>query len=200
MRRCLIAAVTTLALALPLGPLAPASGQPAPAPTQSRAAWLVESGLPRTHIVLRVQTCRQCPVRLVQADVDRFPRYWSTATKKVKRGVVQFTIPSRRTVGMSIDVTPRWEDSNAAPNVVFRYGGTSEGEVISARQARRMTRASGCWIGTEAARIDMVIRATRSPRNLLRVWVRQSRQATQPFYRVERGYLGNQEGAMFCDP
>lgn len=191
MRRSAMIPAVTAALLSVVAPVSAAPDAPVAAPT---------GGAAMTKVVLHVQTCRQCPVRLVQADIDDpADPGWSTVFKKVRRGQVAFRIPTRRTEGMATEVVPRWEQSNARPLVVMRYAGTSPGEVVTAREARRQNRASGCWAGTGASRVDLRVRAVRSPQNLLRVWTRTSRSSTPPMRQAPGGRLVTQE-IPYCDP
>lgn len=158
-----------------------------------------------THIHLRVKYCPRCPVYLQQAfrgDVSS----WTSQTHRVRYGRVQFTVPTRRTHGMSFVFNPRWANvTNARTNVVTRYAHTQVGDYISNRVAKRKHRATGCWAGTNERRVHLLVRAVKfrgpalggGPGHALRAWFRPMTESTPYWQRTYRGSIGNQD-AYFC--
>jgi hypothetical protein len=186
---------------------APAADAPAFAATTLRAAQ--PGNAPQTRIRLRVRRCVHCPVRLVQAVPGPGPQghVWRTRTRRVRHGWVTFTVPTRRTEGMSIELHPRWSKLEAVSNVVIRYAHTRLGQHIGPAIARRKRRAEGCWAGTAEPEVTLRVRVVRfatvdsfghhgyAPR----AWLVRSHAAIPPMVPTFKGAIGNQD-AFYCTP
>ena len=199
-----LVAIAVTAAALSLSLTAPVQGS-ADGTSATPAESVVTGARPMTKIVLRVRTCRRCPVQLRQALDDG--TYWSSRTHRVRRGHVRFRVPTSRTRGMSFEITPHWATAgNWVPNVVTRYSGTDFGESVSNAQARHKKRATACWTGTDARRVRLVVRAVKfrartmdgDPGHGLRAWFSPMGRRMSPMNRTWRGSLGNQD-AYFCE-
>jgi hypothetical protein len=163
-------------------------------------------GAPMTRIVLRVNSCRHCPVYLQQAIQGR-GRVWQSSTHRVRGGMVRFRVPTWRTHGLSFNFSPRWQTAaEMITNVVTRYAHTRVGQRIANRVARAKKRATACWMGTSKARVVLSVRAVKFPApnwmtgkrgHGLRVWFNPMRSSTPPMSRTWRGTLGNQQ-AYYC--
>jgi hypothetical protein len=159
-----------------------------------------------TTIVLRIHTCRHCPVYLQQAIVGR--PYWTSKMHRVRGGHASFRVPTRRTSGMSFVLNPRWADvTNAVTNIVTQYAHTAVGQTVSNDVARHKKRASACWAGTSRHRVVLHARAVKfpgralggGPGHALRAWFSPTRVATPLWSHTWRGTLGNQD-AYPCSP
>jgi hypothetical protein len=157
-----------------------------------------------TTIVLRVTTCAHCPVTLQQALDDG--TYWTSRTHHVRAGRATFTVPTRRTRGMTLVLNPRWANvTDAVTNVVTRYAHTAPGQVISNEVAQHKKRATACWAGTTRSRIVMKVRVVTfsaralggGPGKAIRAWFKPMTASTPPMSRTWRGTLGNQD-AYYC--
>jgi hypothetical protein len=202
MNRSLASVATGLAaLALALAPAAmptTASGSPAaPAPGDAARTTLV---------TLHVDGCKdRCEVQLVQAFEGR-TYVWSSKRKNTTDGVVRFRVPSRRTTGMSIELTPPWHRQNYFPVVAVHYAGMSDGERVSAREAASSRRAYGCLEGTRRPRLRLDIQVDRFRSrgvtgdivDTARVYSEETLPALAPLKRTLRGSLGGQE-ALYCE-
>jgi hypothetical protein len=163
--------------------------------------------LPMTRIRLRVDRCVHCPVSLTQAITRPHggTTVWRTRVHRVRDGWVAFTVPTRRTRGMSINLNPRWSKREAITNVVFRYAHTRIGQRISSATAAHKKRAMGCWAGTDASKVVLRIRVVRFPvvdyagnhGYAPRAWLARTHKAVPPMARAFKGTLANQD-AFYC--
>lgn len=172
-------------------------------------AWSTASatGVPMTRVRLHVDRCVHCPVRLVQAVLrpGHGARVWRTGAQRVRNGWVTFSVPTRRTEGMSIEVDPRWSTLEAVSNVVFRYAHTALGQRIDPATARHKDHAEGCWAGTEASKVTLQVRVVRFPTVdsdghhgfAPRAWLARSHPALRPMVQAFKGAIGNQD-AFYC--
>ena len=180
----------------------------AAAPSRTAAASTAPGdGAPTTRIRLRVRRCVRCPVMLMQAVPGPDGHVWRTRQHRVRDGWVSFTVPTRRTVGMSIDLYPHWSKFEAHTNVVIRYAHTRIGQRIDAATARHKRRAMGCWTGTEASTVTLRVRVVKFPfvdyagnhGYAPRAWLARTHAAIPPMVRTTKGAIGNQD-AFYCMP
>ena len=159
-----------------------------------------------TRVILRIDSCRRCPAYLQQALEDG--TYWNSNIHRVRRGVVRFEVPTRRTHGMTFVLNPRWANAtNAVTNIVTRYAHTEAGQRITNRVARQKNRATACWRGTSQRRVVLDVRAVRfaapafggGQGYALRAWFNPLRRSIPPMQQTWRGTLGNQD-AYICRP
>lgn len=207
MNRSLASVSTGLAaLALALVPASPPSPAPASTASASPAAPAPGDSGRTTRVVLRVDGCQdRCEVQLVQAFEGR-SFVWSSTRKRTTDGVVRFRVPSRRTTGMSIELTPPWHRQNYIPVVAVHYAGMSDGEQVSAREAARSRRAYGCLEGTRSPRLRLDVQVDRFRSrgvtgdivDTARVYSEETLPALAPLKRTLRGSLGGQE-ALYCE-
>jgi hypothetical protein len=158
-----------------------------------------------TTLVLRVTTCAHCPVTLQQALDDG--TYWNSRTHHVRGGRVTFTVPTRRTHGMTFAMNPRWANvTDAVTNIITRYAHTAPGDVISNQVAKHKKRATACWAGSSRSRIVLKARVVTfsaralggGPGHAIRAWFKPMMAGLPPMSRTWRGTLGNQD-AYFCN-
>ena len=202
MNRSLAPAATGLAaLALALTPASPSTSA-----TGSSAAPAPGDPAGTTRVVLHVDGCNdRCTVQLVQAFEGR-RLVWSSNRKHTTDGMVSFRVPSRRTTGMSIEVTPPWHRQNYVPMVAVHYAGMSDGERVSPREAASSRRAYGCLEGTRRARLRLDVQVDRFRSrgvtgdivDTARVYSKETLPALAPLKRTLRGSLGGQE-ALYCE-
>ena len=149
-RTTLLAPLLTTA-ALLAGSLA-AAAPSAHAQVEDRAAA-------RTTVTFAVDDCEGCEVQLVNArstlDAD-VVHVWESRTKEVEDGRVTFTIPTRRTWGMSATVVAPWEGHTGyLTTVAWRYNGEHVGDVITVEEAVTKRKASACWEGVRSRRVTV---------------------------------------------
>jgi hypothetical protein len=129
-------------------------------------------------------------------------RYWSSREKTVRDGAVTFTVPTRRTHGLSITVDAPWERRLPyVTQLVFRYRGERPGDVVGVREARHKRFASGCWTGTRQSDVTLPLtvrkiwttdnRGDRTRGSI--AYVTTSRHSMAPMRRAVRGVLGSQD-------
>lgn len=133
--------------------LAP-SGAGAAAPTGGE-----RTAAARTTLTFTVADCEGCEVQLVNArstlDAD-VVHVWESRTKEVADGRVTFTIPTRRTWGMSATVVAPWEGHTGyLTTVAWRYNGMHVGDPITFEEAVTRKRASACWEGVRSRRVTV---------------------------------------------
>ena len=86
---------------------------------------------------------------------------WSSKEKKVKNGEVSFKVPTDRTAGLSIGISPPWEVAVPYETIVaLRYKGYAPGAKMSYSDINTAKWASGCWAGTtaDAATLKVVVK------------------------------------------
>jgi hypothetical protein len=191
----LAAAAASLSLLLPVLVAAPAA-QAAP----PRAA-----SAPVTAVTLVVPSCEGCEVSVhgyFQGSMD----FWDSTTKAVKDGTVTFKVPTARTPGLSVMVRAPWEGATGyVTNVVFRYRGMQPGTKVGFAQARRLTRASGCWAGTASADVTLRVKVRRvrvpgegGPVAGSIAWTAVTQDWLRPLVRTWHGIIGTQD-VMPCN-
>ena len=147
----------TLAGAALLVLLVPASTATADGSTADERA-----GQPRTRLTFTVDDCEGCEIQLTSAlgtikeanagKVD----IWSSRTRTVEDGAVTFTIPTKRTWGMSVAVRAPWEGHTGyRTTVAWRYNGERVGDTVTLEEAVTKTKASACWEGVRSRRVTV---------------------------------------------
>jgi hypothetical protein len=132
---------------------------------------------------------------------------WSSKEKKVKNGAVTFTVPTDRTAGLSIAVSPPGEGAVPYQTLVaLRYTGFAPGAKSSYSDINSARRASGCWAGTtaDAATLKIVVKKVTVMGNMGPVkgsiaFAKTTQQYLQPLQRVWDGVLGAQD-VFGCGP
>jgi hypothetical protein len=117
-----------------------------------------------TVLTLDVHHCGGCSVTPVKAGDGTVPVVWRGKTKKVRGGVVHWTVAIRHTVGMSFDIV----DPNAVPldsvtDIVVAYRGLDVGARVPAGVAARKKWANGCWAGTQRRSVTLRVRVEHFP-------------------------------------
>ena len=165
----------------------------------------------RTTLTFEVPDCEGCELTLTQARWDDSARYgvrvWDGPSGKVRDGKVAFTVPSKRTWGMSVAVAAPWDGAlAAATTVAFRYAGHGVGDVVTFRDARDERRASACWEGTrrDAVTVPLTVRKVRVDGVRGRVdgsiaFATTTEGWLQPMRRTYRGVLASQD-VNVCGP
>lgn len=113
-----------------------------------------------TTITFEVPDCDGCTLQLENGrwTEDDDVRVWSSREKEVQDGTVRFTIPTRKTQGLSIRVHAPWEGHTGYDaTVVMRYAKTQPGHVVTFNEAQHKHKASACWAGTDAASLTFPI-------------------------------------------
>ena len=195
-------AAATLSLGLAAASLLGVGPATAHAPVARAAAHAV---MPRTELTFAVQGCNGCHFRLTQA-LDGRRRVWQSPQHTVRNGSVTWTVPTRRTHGLSVTVLAPWDGgAGYVPTVAFRYGGTRPGDHVSKTLARTKRRASTCWAGTTKDAVTLRItvahaRSTNPPGDPIRTpraFTSTTQRWEKPMERAYRGITGTQE-ASYC--
>ncbi len=193
---------TAAALAVIAGLAGAVAAGSAPAADAARTST---RAVARTTVTFELPGCDGCTVTLMQARWSKRSqygvKYWHTAEKKVQDGTVSYTVPTRRTKGMSMTLTAPWEGHTGyLTTVAFRYGAEQPGDEVGFREARSKHRGSACWAGTNAD--EMTI-----PVTVRKVWVQGVRHRVRgsiayasvtqdwmvPMRDVWHGVLGSQD-------
>lgn len=147
--------LTATATVAPVPASASASAHETPA-TSGRSA------VGTTSLTLKVRGCDGCTIQPVRAGTTATTPVWRGRTKKVRNGVVHWTVSMRHTVGMSFDIgDPHAVNVGAMPDIVVAYRGLTVGERVLAGVARHKKRANGCWAGTRRAATTLRVRVER---------------------------------------
>jgi hypothetical protein len=130
-----------------------------PATSATSATADERAGQPRTRLTFTVEDCEGCEVQLVNArstlDAD-VVHVWESRPKQVEDGRVAFTIPTRRTWGMSATVVAPWEGHTGyLTTVAWRYNGEHVGDAITVEEAVTKRKASACWEGVRSRRVTV---------------------------------------------
>jgi hypothetical protein len=195
-----ITAILATLVAGALATTAPGDAHAAPgAGTGARAAAT-------TKLHLHVTGCDHCSVRLQQA-VEGRTTVWQSRSRRVGNDhTVTFTVPSRRTHGMSFTLHAPWQvGANAIPNIVTRYRGHSVDSLVGRKAARRGKHAEGCWAGTTLNDVSLnfhVARvagetATGDPTPIPLVYATHTMSSWRPMVDTFKGTIANQD-AFWC--
>jgi hypothetical protein len=159
----------------------------------------------RTVVTLAVKGCNGCTFRLTQAHLDP-TKVWQSKSKKVRDASVTFSVPTKRTHGMSITVLAPWDGgAGYVPVVAFKYAGLHIGQKVTNATARTKKRASSCWAGTSDDLVVLPIRvvhatATNPPGARIktpRAFTTVTQRWEKPMSRVWHGIAGTQD-AIYC--
>ncbi|MCM0619458.1 hypothetical protein [Nocardioides bruguierae] len=199
-RRPVRTAFLVVALASLLGALLATQGR------EGAAASQTSSLDRRSTTTLTIATgCGSCRLALA-SDTDRSDTTWSTRYRAVEDGEVQFSVPTWRTVGLTIMVRAPWVDQTSFQTVTaVRYAHEAVGSRVDASQARQKKRASGCWAGTgqDTARLRVVVRKQEvetpdGTATAALAWTRRTQAWLDPRYGTTHGVLGTQS-VMECE-
>ena len=161
-----------------------------------------------TSLTLNVHGCDGCVVQPVRATVGTTVPVWRGKIKKVRNGSVHWTVATRRTVGMSFDISdPNAVNVGAIPDIVVAYRGIAVGDRVPAGVAKHKKRATGCWAGTHKTSITLRVRVEQFPATSafpppvqgfsIRPFFIKTRAHFPPYTRTFHGQIGNQD-AYFC--
>ena len=193
--------IATALLAVTLVPAAAAGGAVPGAVSEHRAA------APRTALTFTVDDCEGCEIQLTSAlgtiaeANDGKVDIWSSGTRTVEDGSVTFTIPTRRTWGMSVAVKAPWEGHTGyRTTVAWRYNGNLQGDTVTLEQAVTKKKASACWEGVRSREVTvpLVVEKVRVDGVKKRVdgsiaFVPVTQSWLHPMREVWDGVLGSQD-------
>lgn len=193
-----LAAAAAAAAVLVLGAglmTSPAQAAPAPAAMPGRAL---------TTILLRVQGCEGCLLS-AHSRSEGQAAVFGTRAKKVRDGRVRFTVPTARTVGLSIAVVAPFEGATLANSeVVLGYRGHPVGSSVTPAAAAAATRGSVCFAGTSQSRLRLTIqivpvriRGNGGPVTAAAAFATTTQASLSPSYRTFGGYQGSR-GVPAC--
>lgn len=134
---------------------------------------------------------------------------WHSRVRKVRNGQVSFTVPTPRTRGLSLWVTPTWQltepiGTGYVTMAAFRYARTVPGQQVSRETALSRKHGSMCFAGTDRSELTMRLNVEK-----VRVqgnggitdgaiaWFPTTRRAMLPMQRAHQGILGAQD-VVFC--
>ena len=193
---------TVLARTTALAGAALLAGSLASVPAQAQSED--RSAAARTTLTFTVDDCEGCEVQLVNArstlDAD-VVHVWQSRTKEVRDGEVTFTIPTRRTWGMSATVVAPWEGfTGYRTTVAWRYNGERVGDTVTLDEAVTKTKASACWEGVRSREVvvPLVVEKVRVRGQKKEVdgsiaFVPTTQSWLAPMRRVWDGVLGSQD-------
>jgi hypothetical protein len=177
----------------------------APAGTPAVAEPAVAAAPHRTVVDLDLDGCDDdCSVTLIQA-IDGRRKVWQTRSKRTVDGEVRFSVPWRRTAGMTVTVMPDWHRNNFVPYTAVHYAGMRDGQQVSAAVAARKKRAYACLEGTRRRELELDVQVDRfrapgvrgNPVPTARVYTEEAMPAVGPRLRTFRGALGGQD-VLLC--
>ena len=152
--------IRTAALATLLaGLLVPSATAAAPTSVEAERA-----AQPRTTLTFTVDDCEGCELQLTsalgtyaEADAGKVD-IWNSRTRTVEDGSVTFTIPTKRTWGMSVAVKAPWEGHTGyRTTLAWRYNGELQGDEVTLAEAVTKNKASACWEGVRSREVTMPI-------------------------------------------
>jgi hypothetical protein len=152
--------IRTTALAIAVaGMLVPTATAAAPTSASSERA-----AQPRTAITFTVDDCEGCELQLTsalgtyaEADAGQVD-IWDSRTKTVEDGSVTFTIPTKRTWGMSVAIKAPWEGfTGYRTTLAWRYNGELQGDEVTLEEAVTKKKASACWEGVRSPEVTVPI-------------------------------------------
>jgi len=160
-----------------------------------------------TRLTLTIASCEGCVVGLTSVLAADYEDLWSSKEKKVKNGEVSFQVPTDRTAGLSIGISPPWEVAVPYETIVaLRYKGYAPGTKISYSDINTAKRASGCWAGTTAdtATLKVVVKKVTVMGNMGPVkgsiaFAKTTQDYLEPMQRTWDGVLGAQD-VFGCGP
>ncbi|MDF1606267.1 hypothetical protein [Nocardioides sp. YIM 152315] len=165
----------------------------------------------RTTLTFEVPDCEGCELSLVQArwtDSKKHPvRVWDGPRAVVDDGTATFTVRSRHTWGMSVQVDAPWDGQLAAvTSVAFRYAGHGVGDEVAFTDARHARRASACWEGTRRDEVTIPLTVRKVRVDGVRgsvdgsiAYATTTESWLQPMRRAYRGVLASQD-VNVCGP
>ena len=170
-------------------------------------AAAAQAAVTNTTLTLTIANCEGCVVGLTSVMAADYEDLWSSKEKKVKNGEVSFKVPTDRTAGLSIGISPPWEAAVPYETMVaLRYQGYAPGDKVSYSDVKDAKRASGCWAGTtaDAATLKVVVKKVTVMGNMGPVkgsiaFAKTTQDYLQPMQRTWDGVLGSQD-VFGCGP
>jgi hypothetical protein len=154
----LIRTAAVVGATLIAGLLVPSTTAGAAADSEARTAE------PRTALTFTVDDCEGCEIQLTsalgtyaEADAGKVD-IWSSRTRTVEDGSVTFTIPTKRTWGMSVAIKAPWEGHTGyRTTLAWRYNGELQGDEVTLEEAVTKKKASACWEGVRSRKVTVPI-------------------------------------------
>ena len=113
-------------------------------------------------LTVKIRSCEGCEVTLISYLKGSEDSGWASDPHTIQNGKAAFVVPTEKTHGLSVMVRTPWEGHTGyATMAVFRYQGLAVGERIGFNRARAMTKASGCWAGTDEKQASLRIKVRR---------------------------------------
>ena len=154
-----------------------------------------------TVLTVKIRSCEGCEVTLISYLKGSEDAGWASDAHTIQNGKAAFVVPTEKTHGLSVMVRTPWEGHTGyATMAVFRYQGLAVGERIGFNRARAMTKASGCWAGTDETQASLRIKVRRVnvagvhervPGQI--VWMPTTQSWLRPILPVYGGVLGGQD-------
>jgi hypothetical protein len=154
-----------------------------------------------TVLTVKIRSCEGCEVTLISYLKGSEDDGWASDAHAIQNGKAAFVVPTEKTHGLSVMVQTPWEGHMGyATMAVFRYQGLAVGERIGFNRARAMTKASGCWAGTDEKEASLRIKVRRVnvagvhervPGQI--VWMPTTQSWLRPILPVYGGVLGGQD-------
>ncbi len=101
---------------------------------------VIPGPIPVTKVTVKTKGCKTCKVRLTENRGSGAA--YTTAWVKAKKGTAVFTVPTSRTVGLTVQVDAPWEKKQKkTAEVVMRYKGQGVGNKVTPKEASKGKKA-----------------------------------------------------------
>ena len=162
---------------------------------------------PRTAVTFTVDDCEGCELQLTsalgtyaEADAGKVD-IWSSKVRTVEDGSVTFTIPTKRTWGMSVAIKAPWEGHTGyRTTLAWRYNGELQGDEVTLEEAVTKKKASACWEGVRSREVvvplvveKVRVRGQRKEVDGSIAFVPTTQSWLAPMRKVWDGVLGSQD-------
>lgn len=176
------------------------------APASATAASSYAARDVHATLTLKVKGCEGCEVGAVSASTADYGDLWDDLTD-VEDGEAVFSVPSDKMQDLSFTITAPWEGATGyVTGIVARYGHVKPGEKIGFTAARRKSRASGCWAGSDDLAVTLKVRVRKVRVNGIggkvwgtMAWFKRTVEWQQPMQPAWKGVIGRQD-VLFCEP
>lgn len=146
---------------------------------------------PVTTVTVKTKGCKTCKVRLTQKQGGG--ALWNSGWKKASKGTTVFSVPTAKTVGLTVSVDAPWEKKfSKTAEVAMRYQGKSVGSKVSAKAAAKAKKASSCYGGTSATALtfNVTVNKAKSGKKVgTRAWASTTQKYRNPTRKAPKGVL-----------
>ncbi len=144
-----------------------------------------------TRLVVKTKGCKTCKVRVYEDRGSDTP--WKSKWKKAKKSKTVFSVPTHKTVGLTVQIKAPWERRmKKTTEVVMRYSGRNAGQKIGPIKAAKYKKATSCWAGTVADSAKLVVATKRvalGGKIGTRAWTKTTKIYLSPMRKSKKGVL-----------